>query len=341
MRTSMIAILLGSAVMMGALAQGVSPRPDEPAWLIAWVRACEAVPGCAVEWHTGVPSQDAAGVPVGVMRFRHTILYRWPDCLRRDEEYLGGGPETPGAQQHGMALLFDRSVVITPDAQRWQIRATQKDAPELGVPLDSHYMMAREIPSAPWLLGRWIAEHPDGYHFEAIADDGVRVSVAELRVMADLSRDGELAVVHSIEEFQNGVVVLRYEYDDFKSIPGWPGRMGHVRTVFTPGANGGLEPVNADSLINARVEPNLDDTEFEPARARMAKRLPGLLIQAQRETPVMPLEPAHAGDMLGAINGGAAAQTSGSRWWPWAAGAAVAMVFLGMWTVLRRKTMRS
>lgn len=336
-----MAIIACSVLTLSAIAQGGEGRAEVPAWLLTWVRECERVPGCKVEWHTGIPSHDAAGVPVGVMRFKHTILYRWPDCMLREQEYLGGGPETPGAQQHGMAALFDRSIVITPDAQRWQIRATQTGAPELGVPLDSQYVMAREIPSAPWLIGRWMLEHPDGWQAQPFDADRTRVVATSLRIRVDFARDGDSAIVRSIDEFQNGIVVLRYEFDDYREIPDWPGRMGHARTFFSPGTGGELEVVHVDSLVNAKIEPALLDAEFVPTKTRLGSRLPGLLTQMERQTPVMPLEPASAGDMQERRGENGATRGFAARWWPWAIGVAIAAALVAIWFVLARKAQRA
>lgn len=322
-----------SLAALQANAQSTDARlPD---WVAAWVRACQAVPGCTVVWKTGVPHTDAAGTPLGVMTFRHSLLYRWPDCLRRDEEYLGGGPESPGAQRQGMAMLYERSVVITPDAHRWTLSASRPSAPELGVPLDSHYVLPREIPSTPWLLGRWLADHPDDFTFESMPDQAVRVVVPALRLRAALSRIGELAIVRSLDEFQHGNIVLRYEFDDVRTSPGWSIPLAHARTLFAPGADDSLAAVHTDTLELARPEHALTDAEFSPERTRLGDRLPGLIAQARRQAPATPLEPSPAGSMLG--EGDAAPTTRAFALWFWGGAlASIVVVASTVWLVRRR-----
>lgn len=260
---------------------------DEPAWFRSWVRACEEIPGSEVEWRYVEGTADERGAPSGAKELKVTTIHRWPDCYRREVVLQDiHGPGILEAHRPGHAMNNEYSLVVTPNAERWRLRIGYQDARELGIDLVAPKVMTEEMLDAPWLLGRWIAGHPDRYSMESKEEGRVEVLIPDLEARVTFMRDDDSAAVTQIDLVRSGTLRVRHAYADFRKVEGFPGLAGHSRKVLT------ADTSRSDRLIAMLVRSGLGNGEFSPERTRMGSRVPGLIVQTGRMAPIQSPESA-------------------------------------------------
>lgn len=290
-----------------AVAGAMAFPQDGTARLREWVAACEKVEGVRAEWLVMMPITDGRDGPViSEIQTDWEFRYRWPDAMirvPRVQREIGRSGEPLAAfavavtQETVRVMGGEREAKVYSGEPNCQMHSTR---------LADSRMIAAEIPNAPFLLGRWIAEQPDGA-VRVESDSGTEATYFVPEMNWRFSLRGESAGEMAVSRFSlvdaDGGVLLAYDFSEFRAVAGYPGEIGYLRSYVGRRFNGEMSQPVTHMLLEFRVERAIPDSAFAYPS-----------VEAMREV-AMKLAGENGSLLVAAAVPVAAPR--GAGWWPW------------------------
>lgn len=222
---------------IATFAQGQSsPVPSDSNILQTWVDATKNLKSTHITWLVGNEAHDSVGNIVEFFEIRELCEFSWPT-----EVFIQSNAEPQGnASDATRSMIFDKIYQIDSMGHHVERKLKTTRTQSLGDDLSLRKVVAQHAYRAPYLLGVWLAEHPELIETaKPLADGSISIYLSPLNLKAYLEDYTSPAgtkhqVIRKLELLDNDQnLLLWWEYDDFHTIGTTDVYTGHMRIPFS------------------------------------------------------------------------------------------------------------
>jgi len=286
LRTTYFVILLCS-FFATPFAQG---QPSTSNLLQRWVDATKKLESTHITWLVGNEAHDPAGNLVEFFEIRELCEFSWPTEVLIESR----AEPQKNPLDATRSMMFDKVYQIDSTGHHVERKLKTTRTQSLGDDLSLRKVVGQHAYRAPYLLGIWLAEHPDLIKTaKTLADGSISIYLSPLNLKAYLETytspaGTEYQVISKLELLDiDQSLLLWWEYDDFHKIGASDVYTGYMRIPFsslkagiyegppaivektkivpkkpviesisTPDSQPETEPPTDDQATNPRTQPN-------------------------------------------------------------------------------------
>jgi len=221
LRTTFLAIpLYWCSITAFAQGQPLSVYNSKNALQI-WTDATSKMKTTHIIWLVGNEVYDPKGNLAEYFETRESCVFRWPtEVLIEFRTEPQGNP-----LDATRSMIFDKTYQIDSTGHHFERKLKTNRSQSLGDDLSLRKTLAQHAYRAPYLLGIWLAEHPEFIaSAQNVGDDTVSLILESLRLRLtfssfhapDKTTHPVISKLELIDENQNPL--LWWEYDDFQQV---------------------------------------------------------------------------------------------------------------------------
>lgn len=232
LRTTCLVTLLCSC-FIASFTQG---QPSTSNLLQNWVDTTKKLKSTHITWLVGNEAHDPAGNLVEFFEIREICEFSWPTEVLIESR----AEPQKNPLDATRSMMFDKIYQIDSTGHHVERKLKTTRTQSLGDDLSLRKVVGQHAYRAPYLLGVWLAEHPDLIKTaNTLADGSISIYLSPLNLKAYLETytspaGTEHQVVSKLELLApDQSLLLWWEYDDFHKIGATNVYTGHMRIPFS------------------------------------------------------------------------------------------------------------